>query len=78
MTTTRPYAAHAHRLHATVSRATAGAYTRLHGALSGERGDLPGWVLITVMTAALVTMIWAFAGDTLVSMFQDAINNVAP
>lgn len=43
-----------------------------------ERGDLPGWVLITVMTAALVTLIWAFAGDTLITMFQDAINSVRP
>ena len=28
-----------------------------------ERGDVPGWVLITVMTAGLVGGLWAFAGD---------------
>jgi hypothetical protein len=27
-----------------------------------ERGDVPGWVLITVMTAGLVAALWAVAG----------------
>ena len=27
----------------------------------GERGDVPGWVLITLMTAALVVLIWGVA-----------------
>ncbi len=27
-----------------------------------ERGDVPGWVLITVMTAGLVAALWAIAG----------------
>ena len=27
-----------------------------------ERGDVPGWVLITVMTAGLVSALWAVAG----------------
>ena len=27
-----------------------------------ERGDVPGWVMITVMTAGLVVVIWAIAG----------------
>ena len=30
-----------------------------------ERGDVPGWVLITVMTVALVGAIWAVADDQL-------------
>ena len=28
-----------------------------------ERGDVPGWVLVTVMTAGLVTVLWGVAGD---------------
>lgn len=40
-----------------------------------ERGDLPGWVLITVMTAALVAAVWAFAGNQLEQAFRDAIND---
>ena len=42
-----------------------------------ERGDVPGWVLITVMTAGLVAALWAFAGPTLQSMLSDALSAVA-
>lgn len=41
-----------------------------------ERGDVPGWVLITVMTAGLVTALWAVAGDVLTQMFVDALDAV--
>lgn len=41
-----------------------------------ESGDVPGWVLVTLMTAGLVIAIWAFAGDALTSLFQEAINRV--
>jgi hypothetical protein len=42
----------------------------------GERGDVPGWVLVTVMTAGLVAALWAVAGDTLTAMLTDALNSV--
>lgn len=42
----------------------------------GERGDVPGWVLITLMTAGLVTALWKFAQPELVSIFSNAINSV--
>jgi hypothetical protein len=41
-----------------------------------DRGDVPGWVLITVMTAGLVSAIWLLAGPTLTQMFQDALSKV--
>ena len=41
-----------------------------------DRGDVPGWVLITVMTAGLVSAIWLLAGPTLTQMFQDALAKV--
>ena len=41
-----------------------------------ERGDVPGWVLITLMTAALVVLIWALAGPALSEIFQNAIMKV--
>jgi hypothetical protein len=41
-----------------------------------ERGDVPGWVLITVMTAGLVVGIWAIAGPALGKMLQDALSSV--
>ena len=30
-----------------------------------ERGDVPGWVLVTIMTAGLVTALWLVADDKL-------------
>lgn len=41
-----------------------------------DRGDVPGWVLITVMTAALVVALWALAGEAFTSLFVDSINKV--
>ena len=42
-----------------------------------ERGDVPGWVLITLMTAGLVVVIWALAGPALASLFEQAIQRVS-
>lgn len=44
--------------------------------LPDERGDVPGWVLITLMTAGLVIIIWALAGPALGEVFQQAIDRV--
>lgn len=41
-----------------------------------ERGDVPGWVLITLMTAGLVIAIWAVAGDALRDVFELAIARI--
>jgi hypothetical protein len=41
-----------------------------------DRGDVPGWVLITLMTAGLVVVIWALAGPALSGVFQNAIDRV--
>ncbi|KGN39268.1 hypothetical protein [Knoellia subterranea] len=41
-----------------------------------ERGDVPGWVLITLMTAGLVAAIWVVAEDQLQRMFERAMNSV--
>jgi hypothetical protein len=45
--------------------------------LSDERGDVPGWVLITLMTAGLVVVIWALAGPALAQLFEQAIARVS-
>jgi hypothetical protein len=42
-----------------------------------ERGDVPGWVMITVMTAGLVAALWAVAGPELAQMLRDALSSVA-
>ncbi|VEG27128.1 aldose epimerase family protein [Actinomyces howellii] len=44
--------------------------------LRDERGDVPGWVLVTLMTAGLVVGLWAVAGPTLTQVFTDAIAKV--
>jgi hypothetical protein len=41
-----------------------------------DRGDVPGWVLITVMTAGLVMAIWGVAEGQLQSMLTNALNQV--
>jgi hypothetical protein len=41
-----------------------------------ERGDVPGWVMITVMTAGLVVAITAIAKPQLQSMLSSALNQV--
>ena len=46
-------------------------------ALDDDRGDVPGWVLITLMTAGLVVLIWALAGPALQGVFQQAIDRVS-
>ncbi|TPW73349.1 hypothetical protein [Schumannella sp. 10F1B-5-1] len=44
--------------------------------LRDERGDVPGWVLITLMTAGLVIVVWGLAGPALGSIFESAIARV--
>jgi hypothetical protein len=44
--------------------------------LRDERGDVPGWVLITLMTAGLVLTIWVLAGPALENVFQQAMDTV--
>ena len=41
-----------------------------------DRGDVPGWVLITLMTAGLVTILWKLAGDQLAALFTQAMGSV--
>jgi len=47
-----------------------------HQARNTDRGDVPGWVLITLMTAGLVIVIWAAAGPALAGVFEQAISRV--
>jgi hypothetical protein len=42
----------------------------------GNRGDVPGWVLITLMTAGLVIGVWTAAGPALAGVFDQAISRV--
>ncbi|MEY4423416.1 MAG: hypothetical protein RLZZ258_519 [Actinomycetota bacterium] len=44
--------------------------------LSDDTGDVPGWVLITLMTAGLVVLMWSVAGPALQGVFDSAMNKV--
>lgn len=41
-----------------------------------DRGDVPGWVMITVMTAGLVAALTAVAGPQLRDMLANALSSV--
>ena len=41
-----------------------------------ERGDVPGWVMVTVMTAALVLAILGVFQDAIVEAVQNALDSV--
>lgn len=41
-----------------------------------ERGDVPGWVMITLMSAVLVAALLALAGPALEAMFNQAMDKV--
>ncbi|WP_228386350.1 hypothetical protein [Ornithinicoccus halotolerans] len=41
-----------------------------------ERGDVPGWVLVTVMTAGLVAALWLVAEPLLTDLFASSVSGV--
>ena len=42
-----------------------------------QRGDVPGWVLVTVMTAGLVVAVWSVADGQLKSVLTSALRSVS-
>lgn len=46
---------------------------RLFARLAADPGDVPGWVLITLMTAGIVVALWAVASDQIVQIFENAM-----
>jgi hypothetical protein len=61
-----------------VTGAVAGllAARRRESARRPDAGDVPGWVLVTLMTAGLVLTLWAVAGPRLTAVFNEAMNRV--
>ena len=54
-----------------------GSHASPAGANDGaERGDVPGWVMITLMSAVLVAALLALAGPALEAMFNQAMDKV--
>ena len=63
------------RMYAYLLAALAALVARVRGA-DPERGDVPGWVMITVMTAALVLAILIPFREAIVSAVQNALDSV--
>jgi hypothetical protein len=51
-------------------------YVWLIGKMQEERADVPGWVLILLMTSALVAAIWAIAQGKLTAIVEKALSTV--
>ena len=44
--------------------------------LGEERGDVPGWVMITAMTVALVMLVWGVASEALRDIITGFLDQV--
>jgi hypothetical protein len=42
-----------------------------------DTGDVPGWVLVTVMTAGLVVGLWTIADGQLAAVLTKALNSIS-
>lgn len=66
------------RLHVLLVAAwLAGGDVRRRVARSHERGDIPGWVMIAIMSAAVVVVLIPLVGPTIAHAFSNAIDNVS-
>ncbi|GDX24734.1 hypothetical protein LBMAG10_13990 [Actinomycetes bacterium] len=41
-----------------------------------DRGDVPGWVLVVLMTAGLVTGIWTIAAPRLNTLLRNSLDSM--
>ena len=41
-----------------------------------EKGDVPGWILVVLMTTALVTGIWSIAAPRLSTILKDSLDSM--
>ena len=47
--------------------------TRFYKALNDDRGDVPGWVLVVLMTTGLVTALWTIAAPRLTAILKNSL-----
>lgn len=68
------------QLHMTLTRRLRQLFPRfaLRPATDRTRADVPGWVLITLMSAVLVAGLLAIAGPALERLFNQAMDQVQP
>jgi hypothetical protein len=44
--------------------------------LKEERGDVPGWVLVVLMTTGLVTALWTIAAPRLTAILKNSLDSM--
>ena len=49
---------------------------RIDALLRSERGDVPGWVLVVLMTTGLVTGIWTLAAPRIDSILRNSLDSM--
>jgi hypothetical protein len=50
--------------------------SRVFKALKDQRGDVPGWVLVVLMTTGLVTAIWTIAAPRLTAILRNSLDSM--
>lgn len=51
-------------------------WLKIRHELSDDSGDVPGWVMVTLMTAGLVIVLWTVAGDRLAAVFNESMDRI--
>jgi hypothetical protein len=52
------------------------AHDSFFAGLKDEDGDVPGWVLVVLMTTGLVTAIWTIAAPRLTAILKDSLDSM--
>ena len=50
--------------------------SRVYRSISDQRGDVPGWVLVVLMTTGLVTAIWTIAAPRLTAILKNSLDSM--
>ena len=59
-----------------ISRAIKSTKKRVEYLIQDEAGDVPGWVLVVLMTTGLVTAIWTIAQPRISSILKNSLDNM--
>ncbi len=52
------------------------AHKKFYLQLRDEQGDVPGWVLVVLMTTGLVTAIWTIAAPRLSAILKNSLDSM--
>lgn len=51
-------------------------HERFFTRLKDDRGDVPGWVLVVLMTTGLITAIWTIAAPRLTAILKNSLDSM--